>query len=295
MLTKWRNLSASLASSEIADPGGYVETPREAQGNGGTITDLENILRLFGPNRNALDTFLVFRGQVERHTKFGELNPSIFRYGRETPRGIEEEVYSDFYNLIRNHGISRDMHNPWEFLCYAQHIGVPTRLLDWTINPLIATYFAVEDAYNSDKDGVLYVLNVTSLDPIAEFNTRLGFRGNSLEMFSTRFDFLSHFGPVKPNGSGKITSGLKIIQPPIIDARIQAQSALFSVNLDDDAPHDIPLDNHLATYTIPQNDKATIKTQLYRMGIHAASIYPDVSGIGRYLTDRRDREHWAHR
>jgi len=232
--------------------------------------------------------FYCFRGQRDAGW---DLTPSIFRHkGSKSLENIEKEIYTDFYNLIRMHiSPTVNTNQPWELLCYAQHIGVPTRLLDWTINPLIALYFAVEDGYGTCQDGAWFEFDISRYDGAEK--KRLGFRGQKLDDLPPDLEFLSHLGGKACSCENK---DLAVIQPPKIDARIQAQASLFSVSLSSDQKsHNEILGSSVEKCAIPANKKATIKTQLYRMGIHAGSIYPDIEGLGKYLSDRRDREHWA--
>jgi hypothetical protein len=44
--------------------------------------------------------------------------------------------------------------NDFECLAFAQHYGLATRLLDWSTNPLVALYFAVE--MQGETDGAVF-------------------------------------------------------------------------------------------------------------------------------------------
>ena len=76
---------------------------------------------------------LVFRG----YNTQDQLLPSIIR---KNMVDVESELLFQFERYGAQY---INASNPVDFMSYAQHFGLPTRLLDFTYNPFVALYFSL--------------------------------------------------------------------------------------------------------------------------------------------------------
>jgi hypothetical protein len=149
----------------------------------------------------------------------------------------------------------------WEWLAIGQHHGLPTRLLDWTKNPLAALWFAVTEP-TTEGPGVLWVFQPHQRDLLHSHADESPFDGEEIRVFEPR-----HVSP-----------------------RIRAQAGVFTVHKRIGPQHKIPAlqeiqaqHRNLLKCVIPPERFATIRGQLMDCGVHAASLFPDLDGVARRI------------
>lgn len=214
--------------------------------------------------------YCLSRGQSKEYP----LLPSALRkdkagnrlYSKQTVDAFLEEFENEAVHFIEKPIIST---TAWEWQVYAQHFGLPTRLLDFTYSHTISLMFAIENAF-SFKEGdpsnaVVWFLNPYRLNEIS-FNNR--------EII---------------NISNKKWKDFKLRDLPIaisakkINSRIAAQNGLFVAFTDEsDALESLPFsDEILIKILIPKKFAKGILRTLYLMGMRHSSLYPELASVSK--------------
>jgi hypothetical protein len=140
----------------------------------------------------------------------------------------------------------------WDWMVLGQHHGLPTQLLDWTFNPLVAAFFAVFPY--KDEDCIVYAFKA--------------------------FHYLDT-AVKKPNEF----KGVIRIFPRGIAARIARQGGAFTYHNSPDLALEGALEkaNELIRIVISKKYRKEMIYELDKYCINQMTLFPDLDRLSRYL------------
>lgn len=251
-------------------------------------------------NRNT-SIMPIFRGQADNNW---DLLPSIYRDNRfkfETIylKELERICPDEFVGL-----------SYIEKMMKMQHHGLPTRLLDFSLNPLVALFFACKERF--DADGVVYAVHGFPIHPetfvwtsivmkaIFEYTLTnfpldeflrdlqqdpLNYPCHDVEPFYTKAQII------------KILTNPIGIYPKLNNSRLRSQDGVFVLfgmclaggthgrSKFDKVTYRTPevLSKHMQICYIPAECKRSILRELDHLGINERKLFPDIDNMAKYI------------
>ena len=206
----------------------------------------------------------VFRGQASSDWSLvASFDREFFSF--ENWQDIENQLLNDFRLSCEDIPDLETLHTfPGRDIALAQHYGLPTRLLDWTVSPYTAAFFAFEHALANLMSGqktvddkvAVWIASVTS--PAFEENQPVRF----------------------------------IEFPAWKNLRLHRQTGVFTLNnsayqsIDEYVRNTSGEDAPLAVATLPISEARSALLDLELMGINADNLYGDLGGKAKAAKTR---------
>jgi hypothetical protein len=211
--------------------------------------------------------FVLSRGQSREY----DLLPSALRLDKNNNRKYSRADIQYFLNefKVSSHNYMKfpsDIKNDYEWMVYAQHYGIPTRLLDFTYSHVVSLMFAVEDAFQDEEN---HNAEVWFLNP-TELNNKFANRSEILNIANGEiFNLDNYDGPVA-------------IKARKLNDRINAQNGLFVYFQDTNLPLNKMVDEKILRRLVIKGEyKKDILASLYSMGIGFTTLYPELPSVSK--------------
>lgn len=221
-----------------------------------TISDISDYISQILAFEKQENEILVFRGMADIDYK---LQPSIGRKNY-TPE-LEKQVFLEFK---RQYYLYTDLRpqNDMDVLFLGQHHELPTRLLDWSYNPMVALFFACENEKKDEeaKDGCVYIHRLPNNLNDSEQNSNM------------------------PHSIDKIMECNKnyFIVPNYTDSRYRNQQSLFMLC---GKPNEEAVLN-VDSLVIDKDSKKDILKDLALLGYNRTFIYPKLESLCQDIKKR---------
>lgn len=213
-----------------------------------------------------------YRGQANETWK---LQTSFHREANNQkitlPQYIDTIIPEVIYHISAIHNEFIDLRNEHEFgtlLALVQHHGFPTPLLDWTLSPYMAAYFAFREVHDNNpiSDNIkIYIFNYEEW--AKSFHQLIDLR-DTMNLFVSIIRPYAKFNP-----------------------RLIAQQGVFTITNVDDMEEHIILNStennkFLHSFSISVKEKPNVMRELNLMGINDMTMFPGIEGICRALKSK---------
>ncbi|MGS4991137.1 FRG domain-containing protein [Roseibium sp. RP-7] len=215
-----------------------------------------------------------------------DLSPSLFRHPTKADivdiLSLETKITTRFVQRSLPY-LQRRLVDDWDKIFLMQHYGVPTRLLDWTENPMVAAYFALEPLEkHAGADAAIWLCDPEKWNQSA-------------------FKHISYSGGVFDESDDQIAKhrpGTDIAEMPDTPVmmfgsynspRIVAQRGVFSLF----GKSTLPMNKFyeasdfkvgcLEKIVIPADKIDDIRNSLYRKGTTESVVFPEIEGLAKEL------------
>jgi len=160
----------------------------------------------------------------------------------------------------------------------AQHVGMPTRLLDWSTNPLAALFFACDG--DLANDGAVYAMVAKEIVPAGAMRTETDKLYQAV--MSMRHPFVEYaiglsFWCLPKDGH---LPHVLPVRPDVIPGRIGQQSSCFTLHM-----HEAPdrSNDSLTTIPVSASSKNALREELHRLNINQFTTYYDLDHLAKEI------------
>lgn len=237
-----------------------------------TIRTIDELLTLITALQQKHNQLLWFRGVANEDW---DLVPSIQRSQNRV--AAERFITNDFYikaRQVMEHAPDKKNYSAW--MSIMQHFGLPTRLLDWSSSPLIATFFAVEKYKDFPHANACVWILVPGLLNRAEGFGDCIYPVDAITAQNMLLPAFKGRGQVE-----ELNDKILACHSTENNLRMYSQQANFTIHNSQKRLANICDSDMLYKIRIPSAERARLLDNLEIFGITESFVYPDLDHISK--------------